>query len=402
MAESWNDRVAAYLKRLYEAGYTDGATSIVNGLLMMGAVEGVTVRALSVNEDGELRVSLETGDIQIGAVELKDADSAVRVDIKLDRAKNALYIQSEIYELWNEWNRLKVDAIVGQSGLAGGAGAESGATIRTVAATDSPEVTALEIIDNWDFNDVARMSPIVGQTAISAGAGAQDVRTTRTVTATDSPDVTALEIMDDWDATTDSTASTDGPQIKMEYREFDGSALPSQADTEGDAINPVGSDHGPIYVFPTSADGAKTAYDDANNVFRTMETADARQQSVTWEIQSATLTTSIERQIGGEINCQGFNVLVLYFDYNKGTETKVVIIPYFLPESGDSGQQIGAWDAAAGSKGWTLDSFDLEVTSKPYLVLDVSGLNYTILTETASDVNPTGTIQITASLVNNA
>jgi len=38
---------------------------------------------------------LTTGDIEIGAVELKDGDSDVRADIELDSTKNALYIQSE-------------------------------------------------------------------------------------------------------------------------------------------------------------------------------------------------------------------------------------------------------------------------------------------------------------------
>jgi len=38
---------------------------------------------------------LNTGDIEIGAVELKDGDTDTRADIELDSAKNSLFVQSE-------------------------------------------------------------------------------------------------------------------------------------------------------------------------------------------------------------------------------------------------------------------------------------------------------------------
>jgi hypothetical protein len=54
--------------------YTDGTGTPSKGLLIMGT-DGTNPQAISVNSDGELKVNLETADIQIGAVELKNSDT---------------------------------------------------------------------------------------------------------------------------------------------------------------------------------------------------------------------------------------------------------------------------------------------------------------------------------------
>ena len=58
--------------------------------------------------------------------------------------KNAV----EIMDDWDETNRAAVNTIAGQVGVQGGAGAATALTQRTVTSTNSPDVTALEIIDN--------------------------------------------------------------------------------------------------------------------------------------------------------------------------------------------------------------------------------------------------------------
>lgn len=47
-----------------------------------------------VGDDGILKSTLTVGDIEIGAVELKDGDSDTRADIESDGSKNALFVQA--------------------------------------------------------------------------------------------------------------------------------------------------------------------------------------------------------------------------------------------------------------------------------------------------------------------
>lgn len=63
--------------------------------LILGRTSGNQLVDALIDSDGHLQIDLVGGDIQIGAVELKDADSSTRADIELDSAKNALYVQSE-------------------------------------------------------------------------------------------------------------------------------------------------------------------------------------------------------------------------------------------------------------------------------------------------------------------
>lgn len=74
-----------------------------------------------------------------------------------------------------------------------GAGATDASTQRVVAATDSPDVTALQIIDDWDESDRAKVNLIAGQAGITGGAGAVAANTPRVVSADDSLDVAGSE-----------------------------------------------------------------------------------------------------------------------------------------------------------------------------------------------------------------
>lgn len=68
--------------------------------------------------------------------------------------------------------------------------------------------TALEIIDDWDETDRAKVNPVVGQAGVAAGAGAVGANTQRVTLASDDPAVTALQIIDDWD-----NAASDGVSV---------------------------------------------------------------------------------------------------------------------------------------------------------------------------------------------
>lgn len=57
-------------------------------------------------------------------------------------------------------------------------------------------LTALQIMDDWDESDRAKVNPIVGQAGVAAGAGAVSALTQRVTLASDDPAVTALQILD--------------------------------------------------------------------------------------------------------------------------------------------------------------------------------------------------------------
>lgn len=56
--------------------------------------------------------------------------------------------------------------------------------------------TSLAAVDDWDESDRAKVNPIVGQAGIAAGAGAVGVTVPRVTLASDDPAVTALQLID--------------------------------------------------------------------------------------------------------------------------------------------------------------------------------------------------------------
>jgi len=73
----------------------------------------------------------------------------------------------------------------GGTAVAGGSGAATSGSPRIISATDSPDVIALQIIDDWDESDRAKVNPIVGQAGVQGGAGASTATTQRVAIATD-------------------------------------------------------------------------------------------------------------------------------------------------------------------------------------------------------------------------
>lgn len=66
-----------------------------------------------------------------------------------------------------------------------GSGATGTGSLRVTSATDSPEVTALQIMDDWDESDRAKVNIIAGQVGVQGGAGASTALTQRMAIATD-------------------------------------------------------------------------------------------------------------------------------------------------------------------------------------------------------------------------
>lgn len=139
----------------------------------------------------------------------------------------------QVMDDWDESDRAKVNPIVGQAGVAAGAGAVGATTQRVTLASDDPAVallgtidtdtggiatstattatqttnaaTSLAVLDDWDESDRAKVNPIVGQAGVAAGAGAVGVTVQRMTLASDDPAVALLGTID---ADTSALAAT--------------------------------------------------------------------------------------------------------------------------------------------------------------------------------------------------
>lgn len=115
----------------------------------------------------------------------------------VDANTGAIKTAVEIMDDWDESDRAKVNLIVGQAGIAAGAGAVGATVPRVTLASDDPAVVSLAVLDDWDESDRAKVNIIVGQAGVTAGAGAVAANTQRVTLASDDPAVTALQLIDD-------------------------------------------------------------------------------------------------------------------------------------------------------------------------------------------------------------
>lgn len=130
-------------------------------------------KALINNGDGTYSVKTDLAvngsDIEIGAVELKDATSTNRGVIDSSGAISANVTKK------------------GSQAVTLGAGAVGAGTERMTLASDDPAVTALQVMDDWDESDRAKVNLIVGQAGIAAGSGVDGATVPRVSLATDIP-----------------------------------------------------------------------------------------------------------------------------------------------------------------------------------------------------------------------
>lgn len=75
--------------------------------------------------------------------------------------------------------------------------------------------TALQIIDDWDETDRAKVNLIVGQAGVAAGAGAVGATTQRATLASDDPAVVALQLLDDAVITDDAEFTPATTKVHM-------------------------------------------------------------------------------------------------------------------------------------------------------------------------------------------
>jgi len=156
---------------------------------------------------------------------------------------------------WDESDRAKVNPIVGQPGIAAGAGAVGVTVPRTTLASDDPAVTALQIMDDWDESDRAKVNPIAGQAGIAANSGAADALTPRVILATDDPAVAVLEtVLNTPDSSFDSTIVN--PYGLETVNTVNLNAVTSA--TNGTAVGTANYGRKTIYIEVTGNTGAVT------------------------------------------------------------------------------------------------------------------------------------------------
>lgn len=165
----------------------------------------VGVMALGVRQDTAAALGLTDGDYM---PMIFDASGRLHV---LEPSQAAIAASLSVLDDWDEADRAKVNLIVGQAGIAAGAGAVGVTVPRVTLASDDPAVallgtidadtggmlTALQIMDDWDEADRAKVNPIVGQAGVAAGAGAVGATVQRMTLASDDPGVVALQLLDD-------------------------------------------------------------------------------------------------------------------------------------------------------------------------------------------------------------
>ena len=128
------------------------------------------------------RLDVNIAALGMGALDVTEVNSA------------AIAASLGVLDDWDESDRAKINPIVGQAGVAAGAGASGANTVRVVTASDSTVTeansaaikTAVEVMDDWDETNRAAVNPIAGQAGVAAGAGASGASTIRVVTAADS------------------------------------------------------------------------------------------------------------------------------------------------------------------------------------------------------------------------
>lgn len=183
------------------AWFTGATSTTVTGEIGSFSTSALFIRARISAISGGANVTViivsKNGDASTSGGGTGDATAAnqttqIALAATSDASLTSIAASSSVLDDWDETNRAAVNIIAGQVGVVGGAGASSALTIRTVTASNSPDVTSLEIIDDWDESDRAKVNPIAGQAGIAAGSGASSALTTRVVLATDTtvPNVT--------------------------------------------------------------------------------------------------------------------------------------------------------------------------------------------------------------------
>jgi len=168
------------LGNIEDAVYTDGSGTPSKGMLIMGT-DGTNPQAVKVNSDGELVVNLETADIEISAVELKDGGTDTRATI--NAANTSRTTATTVVAVQGVDS---AGAVLSTSALATaakqptlGTGLMAGSAPVTIA-TDDTQMGAVGAVADVDGNIHGQLR-YIGEETVNIG---QDVADIKTATAT--------------------------------------------------------------------------------------------------------------------------------------------------------------------------------------------------------------------------
>lgn len=182
---------------------------------------------------GVPRVTLASDDPAVALLGTIDADTGA-ISTNTSGAATSLAIIDD----WDETDRAKVNIIVGQAGIAAGAGAVGVTVPRVTLASDDPVTTSVQIMDDWDESDRAKVNLIVGQAGVAAGAGAVGATTQRVTLASDDPLVTAVTASIGYNASVTLTRTADTNAYTA--NDVIGAATGSTAGIEFTSMGPSG------------------------------------------------------------------------------------------------------------------------------------------------------------------
>lgn len=99
-----------------------------------------------------------------------------------------------------------------------------------------------------------------------------------------------------------------------------------------------------------------------------------------------------------EIDVRNYDKMLIWLDYTKGDETGVYFYPKFLALPSGDEHQFMEWSTAADAVR-TAERFYLTASAKAYIVLDVEAVPIVKLYELKNGGTPTGTLQVSYTLL---
>jgi hypothetical protein len=115
---------------------------------------------------------------------------------------------------------------------------------------------------------------------------------------------------------------------------------------------------------------------------------------------ATTIALTTQTIVGAVIGCEGADYLTFFFEYTKGNETGLKIIPSVLRTSAGTAFPHAITTATGGAFTVTDTSLTLTATKSGYITFDVRGIDFMKFTQGGSnnDGTPTGTLAASYTL----
>lgn len=204
--------VATAAKQDTIIGHVDG----IEGLLT--TIDGDTGALAACASGSELQVDIVTSALPTGAATSAKQDTIIGHVDGIEGLLTTIGADTGALAACASGTELQVDIVT--SALPTGAATAANQTtiighvdgIETLLGTTNTNTgnsaTSLAVIDDWDESDRCKVNPIVGQAGVAAGAGAVGATVQRVTLASDDPAVASLSVLDDWD-----NAASDGVSV---------------------------------------------------------------------------------------------------------------------------------------------------------------------------------------------